>query len=147
MTISPTFTLSAQHLCGECRSRLRRTPHAPTEGANRRYGQCATGIRLLDLGTYRFVRPAPPDPSRPQFSPPRARRRRLGPVHEARRFDRYRVVEHRICVYCFSPDERFGAGTLGDGRLAYATGRSGQMFKFGAAMGERLVEAVTGRID
>ena len=57
------------------------------------------------------------------------------------------MVDHRICMYCFSPDERFVAGTMGDGRLAYATGCSGQMFKFGAAMGERLAETVTGRID
>jgi glycine/D-amino acid oxidase-like deaminating enzyme len=64
-----------------------------------------------------------------------------------RDFDGYRVVDHRICMYCFSPDERFLAGTMGDGRLAYATGCSGQMFKFGAAMGERLAEAVTGLID
>ena len=64
-----------------------------------------------------------------------------------RDFDRYRVVDHRICMYCFSPDERFMAGTMGDGRLAYATGCSGQMFKFGAAMGEQLAAAVTGRID
>jgi glycine/D-amino acid oxidase-like deaminating enzyme len=64
-----------------------------------------------------------------------------------RDFDRYRVVDHRVCMYCFSPDERFMAGTMGAGRLAYATGCSGQMFKFGAAMGERLAETVTGRID
>ena len=64
-----------------------------------------------------------------------------------RDLDRYRVVDHRICMYCFSPDERFMAGTLGDGRLAYATGCSGQMFKFGAVMGEQLAATVTGRID
>ena len=64
-----------------------------------------------------------------------------------RDFDRYRVVDHRICMYGFSPDERFMAGTLGDGRVAYATGCSGQMFKFGAAMGEQLAATVTGRID
>jgi sarcosine oxidase len=64
-----------------------------------------------------------------------------------RDFDRYRVVDHRICMYCFSPDERFMAGTMGDGRLAYATGCSGQMFKFGAAMGEQLAATVTGKID
>lgn len=57
--------------------------------------------------------------------------------------DRYRVVDHRICLYCFSPDERFLAGTLADGRVAYATGCSGQMFKFGAVMGERLAQAAT----
>ena len=50
-------------------------------------------------------------------------------------------------MYCFSPDERFMAGSMGGGRLAYATGCSGQMFKFGAVMGERLAAAVTGGID
>lgn len=64
-----------------------------------------------------------------------------------RDFDRYRVVDHRVCMYCFSPDEQFMAGTMGEGRLAYATGCSGQMFKFGAAMGEQLAATVTGRID
>ncbi len=63
-----------------------------------------------------------------------------------RDLDRYRVVDHRICMYCFSPDEQFLVGTLGDGRLAYATGCSGQMFKFGAVMGEQLAATVTGRI-
>ena len=50
-------------------------------------------------------------------------------------------------MYCFSPDERFIAGTLGGGRLAYATGCSGQMFKFGAVMGEQLAATVTGGDD
>jgi sarcosine oxidase len=58
--------------------------------------------------------------------------------------DRYAVAEQRICMYYFSPDERFIAGTLAGGRLAYATGCSGQMFKFGTVMGERLALAVTG---
>jgi sarcosine oxidase len=57
--------------------------------------------------------------------------------------DRYRVAECRICMYCFSPDERFVAGTLPGGRVAYATGCSGQMFKFGAIMGERLAATAT----
>ena len=64
-----------------------------------------------------------------------------------RDLDRYRFVDHRVCMYCFSPDERFMAGSMGGGRLAYATGCSGQMFKFGAVMGERLAAAVTGGID
>jgi glycine/D-amino acid oxidase-like deaminating enzyme len=64
-----------------------------------------------------------------------------------RDLDRYRVVDHRICMYCFSPDERFIAGMLGGGRVAYATGCSGQMFKFGAVMGEKLAAAVTGAIS
>ena len=64
-----------------------------------------------------------------------------------RDLDRYRVVDHRICMYCFSPDERFIAGTLGRGRVAYASGCSGQMFKFGAVMGEKLAAAVTGNLS
>jgi sarcosine oxidase len=50
-------------------------------------------------------------------------------------------------MYCFSSDERFVAGTLAGGRLAYATGCSGQMFKFGAAMGEQLAAAATDQVD
>ncbi len=64
-----------------------------------------------------------------------------------RDLDRYRVVDHRVCMYCFSPDERFVAGTMAGGRLAFATGCSGQMFKFGSAMGERLAAAATGALD
>jgi glycine/D-amino acid oxidase-like deaminating enzyme len=64
-----------------------------------------------------------------------------------RDLDRYQVVDHRVCMYCFSPDERFVAGTLADSRLAYATGCSGQMFKFGAVMGEQLAAAATGRLS
>ncbi|MFZ1431263.1 MAG: hypothetical protein WAS21_31455, partial [Geminicoccaceae bacterium] len=45
--------------------------------------------------------------------------------------------------YCFGVDERFIAGTLGGGGVAYAGGCSGQMFKFGAVLGERLAAAVT----
>ena len=64
-----------------------------------------------------------------------------------RDLDRYRFVDHRVCMYCFSPDERFMAGSMADGRLVYATGCSGQMFKFGAVMGEQLAAAATGGID
>ena len=39
------------------------------------------------------------------------------------------------------------AGTLGRGRVAYASGCSGQMFKFGAVMGEQLAAAVTGNLS
>jgi sarcosine oxidase len=62
-----------------------------------------------------------------------------------RALDRYQVTEARVCYTCYSPDERFIADK--EGRMAYATGCSGQMFKFGALMGRRLAEAVTGVTD
>lgn len=63
-----------------------------------------------------------------------------------RDLDRYRLAECRVCHYGFSPDERFVAGARGGGRLVYASGCSGQMFKFGAVMGERLAAAATGAL-
>jgi glycine/D-amino acid oxidase-like deaminating enzyme len=64
-----------------------------------------------------------------------------------RDLDRYQVVEARVCYTCYSPDERFVAGALDGGRVVYATGCSGQMFKFGAVMGDRLAAAATGPDD
>jgi glycine/D-amino acid oxidase-like deaminating enzyme len=90
----------------------------------------------------------PEDPDAPRALRPDEPERLLAGLRPyIRDLDRYRFVDHRVCMYCFSPDERFMAGTLADGRLAYATGCSGQMFKFGAVMGERLAAAATGRID
>jgi sarcosine oxidase len=89
----------------------------------------------------------PEDPDAPRALRPDEPERLLACLRPyVRDLDRYRVVDHRVCMYCFSPDERFVAGTLADGRLAYATGCSGQMFKFGAAMGEQLAAAATGRL-
>ena len=90
----------------------------------------------------------PEDPDAPRTLRPDEPERLLAGLRPyIRDLDRYRFVDHRVCMYCFSPDERFMAGTLADGRLAYATGCSGQMFKFGAVMGEQLAAAVTRRID
>lgn len=61
--------------------------------------------------------------------------------------DRYSVTTARVCWTCYSPDEKFIAGTMDGGRTAYASGCSGQMFKFGAVMGEKLAAAVTGGLD
>jgi glycine/D-amino acid oxidase-like deaminating enzyme len=63
-----------------------------------------------------------------------------------RDLDRYQVTEARVCYTCYSPDERFIAGRLGDAPVVYATGCSGQMFKFGAVVGDRLAAAATGRL-
>jgi sarcosine oxidase len=58
-----------------------------------------------------------------------------------RDFDRYQVEEARVCWTCNSPDERFMCGVRQDG-VVYAAACSGQMFKFGAAIGQRLAQAV-----
>jgi glycine/D-amino acid oxidase-like deaminating enzyme len=63
-----------------------------------------------------------------------------------RNFDRYRVSDWRVCWTCYSPDERFICGVRPDG-VVYATGCSGQMFKFGSIVGRRLAEAATGSLD
>ena len=63
-----------------------------------------------------------------------------------RDFDRYAFVEARVCWTCNSPDERFMCGVREDG-VAYAAGCSGQMFKFGAVIGQKLAEAVTGQME
>jgi glycine/D-amino acid oxidase-like deaminating enzyme len=90
----------------------------------------------------------PEDPDAPRALRPDEPERLLACLRPyLRDLDRYPVVDHRVCMYCFSPDERFVAGTLADGRLAYATGCSGQMFKFGAVMGEQLAAAATGRLS
>ena len=63
-----------------------------------------------------------------------------------RDLDRYEVEESRVCWTCNSPDERFMCGVRADG-VVYAAACSGQMFKFGAAIGQRLAETVVGVMD
>lgn len=99
----------------------------------------------LKFGAGSTAYPADPDaPRRLRPDEPERLLATLRPyLHD---LDRYQVTECRICHYCFSPDERFVAGTLAGGRVAYASGCSGQMFKFGAVMGERLAAAATGTL-
>jgi sarcosine oxidase len=64
-----------------------------------------------------------------------------------RDLDRYRLVDHRVCFYSWSADERFVAGRLAAGPVVYATGCTGQMFKFGPLVGRWLAEAALGRLE
>lgn len=57
-------------------------------------------------------------------------------------FDRYRVSEARTCFYSISAEERFIAEPLE--RAWVLAGFSGHGFKFGALMGEAMVEVLTG---
>jgi sarcosine oxidase len=58
--------------------------------------------------------------------------------------DAYRVVDHRVCFYAWTDDERFRMGRIADGPVVYATGCSGQMAKFGAVAGQQLARCATG---
>lgn len=60
-------------------------------------------------------------------------------------FQRYEVIEGRVCYYGWSMDERFVVKTS---QCAVAiTGGSGHMFKFGALLGMELARLVTGERD
>jgi sarcosine oxidase len=99
----------------------------------------------LKLGAGAHSGPADPDePRRLRPDEPESLLAHLRP--HIRGLERYRLEETRVCWTCYTPDERFRCGVRADG-VVYATGCSGQMFKFGAVMGHRLAEAATGAID
>lgn len=60
-------------------------------------------------------------------------------------FDRYEVIEGRVCYYGWSMDERFVVKTSQCG--VAITGGSGHMFKFGALLGLELAQLTTGGRD
>lgn len=104
----------------------------PMEGLGLKFGS-GDHSRPGDPTTARTLRPDEPESLLAYLRP------------FVRDLDRYQVVDARVCYTCYSRDERFIAGVAG--RTAYATGCSGQMFKFGAIMGRRLAEAATGALD
>jgi len=60
-------------------------------------------------------------------------------------FDRYRLASARVCYYAVEPEERFLIEPLARAWILSAC--SGHAFKFGPVLGQRLAEAVDGRID
>jgi sarcosine oxidase len=56
------------------------------------------------------------------------------------RIDEYRVTEPRGCVYTFTPDACFFGSILG--RAVVVSACSGHGYKFGAAVGRRVADAV-----
>ncbi len=67
-------------------------------------------------------------------------------AHRFRDFERYRKLEAKTCFYDVSAGERFLVEPLGD-RAWVLSGFSGHGFKFGALIGERVADAIAGRID
>jgi sarcosine oxidase/sarcosine oxidase subunit beta len=59
------------------------------------------------------------------------------------RFERYRVLEVKSCLYTVTPDECFAVRPLG-ARGWLASACSGHGFKFGALTGEAVADGVTG---
>ena len=62
-----------------------------------------------------------------------------------RRFDEYGPARPQICFYDVTEDESFHVESLGPACLA-VTGFSGHGFKFGAVLGERFADGLTGGI-
>ena len=60
-------------------------------------------------------------------------------------FDRYQFTLARACYYAVEPEERFLVERLGRAWVLAAC--SGHAFKFGPVLGQRLAEAIEGRID
>lgn len=65
-------------------------------------------------------------------------RRRMAPT--IARVDEYRVTEAASCVYTFTSDETFYAASIGHALVVSAC--SGHGYKFGAAVGRRVADAV-----
>lgn len=60
-------------------------------------------------------------------------------------FDRYRLASARVCYYAVEPEERFVIERTGRAWIMAAC--SGHAFKFGPVLGQRLAEAIDGRMD
>jgi glycine/D-amino acid oxidase-like deaminating enzyme len=60
-------------------------------------------------------------------------------------FDHYRLASARVCYYAVEPDERFVLEPLG--RTWIMAACSGHAFKFGPVLGQRLAQAIDGRMD
>jgi glycine/D-amino acid oxidase-like deaminating enzyme len=104
----------------------------PMEGLGLKFGAGAHS-RSADPDLPRTLRPDEPESLLAHLRP------------FIRDFHRYQVTDARVCWTCNSPDERFMCGVRADG-VVYVAACSGQMFKFGAAIGQRLAEVVTGKL-
>jgi glycine/D-amino acid oxidase-like deaminating enzyme len=59
--------------------------------------------------------------------------------------DRYRLASARVCYYAVEPEERFVLEPLA--RTWVMAACSGHAFKFGPVLGQRLADAIDGRLD
>jgi glycine/D-amino acid oxidase-like deaminating enzyme len=100
--------------------------------------------RALKIGFHTFSKTG--DPDGPRVATP-AEVERLTAMCRRRlaRFDEYGPARPRICFYDVTEDEAFRVEALGPACLAVA-GFSGHGFKFGALLGTRFAQGLTGEI-
>ena len=105
-----------------------------TRGAGMKFGSGLHKVQTSDADWNREPVPGEGEAIRDLFSPPIAR------------IGEYRVTEVVTCAYTFTADEKFLAHE--DGRCLVVSACSGHGYKFGAAVGRRVAQAVgDGDID
>ena len=97
----------------------------------------------LKIGDHNFSMAGDPD------DPREVAAEEAAPVFESCRrrlagFDRYRLASARSCYYAVEPEERFLVERVDRAWVMAAC--SGHAFKFGPVLGQRLAEAITGRL-
>ena len=93
----------------------------------------------LKFGAGRFKEPSRASAARPG-SPEQGRMIRDAFAPIFRDLDQYAVHDTRSCVYTFTPDERFFGAR--EGRAWVISACSGHGYKFGAAIGEQVAQAI-----
>ncbi|MGH8708053.1 MAG: FAD-dependent oxidoreductase [Burkholderiales bacterium] len=103
------------------------------------------GPHGLKLGDHRFSLRGDPDGERAAADEEAEAIVRAG-TQRFRDAGSYRKLEAKTCFYDVSENERFLVEPLGE-RSWVLSGFSGHGFKFGALIGERIADAIAGRID
>ena len=101
------------------------------------------GDKGLKIGDHRFSLQGNPDAPR-EVSDDEVEGIIVGARDRLREFDRFTVERAKVCFYAVAPEERFYVGRLG--RTWMLAGFSGHGFKFGALVGDRLADAIEGRM-
>jgi sarcosine oxidase len=100
----------------------------PIDGVGLKFGAGVRKTRAADPDADRVAAPDEGDSLRRLFSPPFGR------------IDEYRVAEVKTCAYTFTADTRFFSQRLGNTLVVSAC--SGHGYKFGAAVGRRVAQAL-----
>jgi glycine/D-amino acid oxidase-like deaminating enzyme len=98
----------------------------------------------LKIGDHRFSLEG--DPAAPRTLRPGEAETLLAFAHDNLvDFERYRLVEGKVCFYDVEPEERFIVEPVG-AKAWLLSGFSGHGFKFGAVIGEKLAAAIDGEL-
>jgi sarcosine oxidase len=100
----------------------------PIDGVGLKFGAGVHKTRAPDPDADRVVAPGEGDSLRRLFSPPFSR------------IDEYTVTEVKTCAYTFTADKRFFSKRIGNTLVVSAC--SGHGYKFGAAVGRRVAQAL-----